>query len=218
MPPVHGVLWGLWGLLHCGGHSSAQPCNPAGSFPCHYAACTYNPLHSTTPTRTWKGKGSCRKWGELCPYLQPGDTRQGCEGALCAEPHLGEAAALLSPQRWLGSISKLHRQQLKGPLLPRFHRATWQQVAIPETSLSPGPHCPRRWEGSGSSAPSLLAVLLVLPSAGARAEHIASCHYPAAQGRGWVLLSWPEQHCFGRESVEVQLGCWDGLACVLALA
>lgn len=54
---------------------------------------------------------------------------------------------------WLGSISKLHRQQLTGPSLPRFHRATWQQVAIPETSLSLGPHCPRAARAVGARRP-----------------------------------------------------------------
>lgn len=90
---------------------------------------------------------------------------------------------LAASKVWLGSISRLHRQQL--------HTATWQQVEIPETSLSLGLHSPRGWEGCRSPAPSLpgslLAVLLALPSGGGRAEHFLSCHYPAAQGRGWVL-------------------------------
>lgn len=127
---------------------------------------------------------------------------------------------LAASKVWLGSISNLHRQQLKGPLLPRFRRATWQQVEIPETSLSWGRAAHGAWEGCRSPAPSLpgspLAVL-ALPSGGGRAEHFLSCHHPAAQGRGWVLLSSPEQHDFGRESVVGQAGCWDGLACVLAL-
>lgn len=141
-------------------------------------------------------------------------------------PQPGEAAALLSPPRalaaskvWLGSIPNLHRQQLKGPLLPRFHRATWQQVAIPETSLSPRLHCSRGWEGCRSPPPSLPGSLLARFAVWMR------------KGRTRSLLSLPRSStgqrvgaalCLNNSSVresEVEhVGYWDGLACVLALA
>lgn len=91
---------------------------------------------------------------------------------------------LAASKVWLGSISKLHRQQLKGPLLPRFHRATWQQVEIPETSLALGLHSP---QGSLSARVPACCPLLALPSGGGRAEHFLCCHHPAAQGRGRLL-------------------------------
>lgn len=70
---------------------------------------------------------------------------------------------LAASKVWLGDFSTLHSQQLKGPLLPRLHRATWQQVEIPETCLSQGLQSPRDQWGCRSPAPALLVSLAGCP-------------------------------------------------------
>lgn len=143
-------LWGGCSAEGGAGTGPAHPCSAARTFARDLAACTCQPLRLTTPQsepgfENAKDPAKSRQ-SPVCfcgSGAQDGEVRKPCAyapslGAIWfPQPSTGHLAA---SKVWLGSVSTLHRQQLRGLWLPRLHRATWQQVEIAETCLSQGLH------------------------------------------------------------------------------